>query len=322
MPKRSARNNPKHNSELNEENTSKNLLGIANLILTGIIGIAVALYVNSSNQQSQRDLLQIQAESASNLALTQAASAKELAELQAELDRRAKMASLELSMPCQYYSMCSEAIKIRNLGPATATNIKVVISISQIKDIWQNSINDISAFKVETFPPSRDVIIKETSADLIYPSIEGNNSYEVIISNLSPQSQFVIKLSLSETIPVDIKEVNRKASVKCSEAEVCLGTAPLWEYLFFTHPVSQFYVSADCDNCEGTWVIRDSYFVSSITDSNALKMFGFTVRPNEFSADFAESYAIPSGIEYTPATAPIVLEVSRKDDGTFEITEK
>lgn len=116
--------------------------------------------------------------------------------------------------------------------------------------------------------------------------------------------------------------MNGKATVTCSEAEACLGTSPLWEYLFAIHPVSRFYVFGECDNCEGSWALDDSYFVSSITDPNALKCMVLRCDQKEFSSDFIESYAIPAGLDFVPATSPIVLSVERDKEGRFVITEK
>src|SRR5690348_12627647 len=83
------------------------LISIANLMITGIIGIVIALMINDRERQ-----LQLQ------LATQDEQVQTKLIELKTQLDRQSDLAHLTFTRPCLYTISCSGSMEVSNSGPA------------------------------------------------------------------------------------------------------------------------------------------------------------------------------------------------------------
>ena len=110
----------------------KEWLTVAQLLLTAFTGIFLALYFRARDEDLRRDLIS----------------------LQAETERQAHLAHIDLVPICATSRSCDGTVEIRNLGPAAATNIRTVLVIESLDPAWKARIEDVGRFAVRRFPPS------------------------------------------------------------------------------------------------------------------------------------------------------------------------
>ena len=136
--------------------TSEIWLRVANIIVTAIIGIGVAIFLNHREEQLRLDLAdrdkQLQ---------------KELIALKAEKEIQAGFAQLELGRAYWYYPNCA-GVEVRNSGPAIARNIIADIYVYSIDELWKPWIDDTSKFEIKSYPPLVDIAIEYRNSDLPY----------------------------------------------------------------------------------------------------------------------------------------------------------
>ena len=270
-------------------------LNIANLILTAIIGIAIAIFLKYRDEQVQKDIIA----------------------LQAEIEQQASLAHLEVATTCLYYTSCDGAIEIKNLGPASARNVKAVIALEVVDEAWEPLVDDISRFTVRKFPPSLDITMQTRTVDVLYDfqMVSGNNAVELSIDTLPPDSRFQVLLTFTPQGPVKEYEVSIPVTMYIDDGRAqMLSEAPLRQYLEKRFQVASFSGTTTCENCEGS----PSKITFQVSVLQGWGLQTIDLQENEQGLEWQTlvraSYQMPEVVSHTPISSPIYLNVIGPDE--------
>lgn len=228
-------------------------LSITNLVLTAIIGIGIALYLNARNENFQKQLIDIQ--------------------------NNAKLANIEITYKDVILSSgignsnTNGYIIIKNNGPAVAENLRVAICMKTVNEQWRESINDISQFNITIDDISRkykpEISKSECGTDVNF------NTLSVDIDSLSPQESisFTIKgayaildrqlvggernvhilIPIKGTAINGLMEIDRSYINSMSDDELSKYVSNQFEdYITSNYYAATFTASASCNNCVTT----------------------------------------------------------------------
>lgn len=277
-------------------------LSIANLVLTAVIGILVALYLKSRDE---------------DLALTLAQRNEEFQRQLIDIQTKAEFAQLEVTEYCLNILTCNGGFSIKNIGPATAKNIKLVVFVNKVYSPWVGIVHDIDSFEIKVDNPSLQVNISSVGVSTINGlDMLGNNAYEVSIDNLPPNSMGTFSMALQDDNYVETtltKTFSVKYLIDLGGPGHYIIHRPMTRFLESKFPVAYFLVNASCDNCQGNssgvYII-----VSSLTNwsNRVLKqetINGLQLETFEIEIDILT----PRSIEFDPLDDITNLEY-RSDD--------
>ncbi len=279
------------------------ILGISNLILTAIIGIGVAIYLNYRDEQIQKNLITIQAET----------------------ERQSNLAHLQVSPTCLYYGSCSGSFSIKNLGAAHAKNVKVIVILEYVNEDWTSVISDIKYFSIKTLAPSLDITTSSVKIDTLYLSpVAGYNAYEISIANIPPQDEVNILLERYQSTLTQSHTANFPATIYVNSDDPIDQLAlhiHLKKYLEKRFNVAGFSINTSCENCEGN-IDKPIVVVSSLGGWGLS-----TIDYSEFDSGFNWNinmfitFEKPKDIIFVPNNDPIYLKSSVSSDGEFILQE-
>lgn len=280
------------------------ILGISNLVLTAIIGIGIAIYLHYRDEQAQKDLIA----------------------LQAETQRQSSLAHIKITPTCLYYTSCAGSVLLTNTGPANAKNIKIVIVLGYVSEEWSPYIKDIKQFQIKTFPPSVDIVTSTRKVDTLYfPSELENNAYELTISNLPPQEEMRILLDRDQSIATQTYTINAPVTIYIQSTEPTAQLAldiPLRKYLEERYNIAGFSIATSCENCEGN--IDEPTIVVSSLGSWGFHTTDFTSDNDGFnwSMNMNIDVEMPNEITYTPNNSPLYLRATFSNDANEFILQE
>lgn len=318
-------------NKINESKNSRresrlsNKIGIANLILTAIVGIGVTLYINYRDEVLQKELVYLQGE-------VEEQTQRELLKLQSEIQEAESMAHLQVKDTCMYIGTCSGSVAVSNIGSAQAQDTRIVITLQDVSDEWDEVIQDINWFKVIKLPASLEIGSREDRVDVLYPNnrIVGNNALILTVSEMPPHSGVDMVIMLDEELRkgLDVREVSVDRDVTVylprSDEEIYFRIA-LQKYFENSYSIARFSIESNCNNCTGGEV-SDTAHVS------ALGTWGYSFSPstieptNPFIGEtwnlrMSAKIIIPKDSEFSPDLSPLFLQVSQRADGSLEILE-
>ncbi len=277
-------------------------LNIANLVLTAVIGIFVALYLKSREE---------------NLAITLAQRNEEFQRQLIDIQAKAEFAQLEVVEYCLNVLTCNGGFSIKNIGPAVAKNIKLVVFVNKIYSPWVDIVHNIESFEFKVDNPSLQININPVRVNTINGlDMLGNNAYEVSIDNLPPNSTGIFSIMLKNDNYVEttfIKTFSVKYLIDLGGPGHYIIHRPMTKFLESKFSVAHFLVNASCDNCQGN---NSGVYItaSSLTNWNNTVLKQETT--NDLQLEFFEikiDALIPRGIEFDPLGDFTNLEY-RSDD--------
>lgn len=277
-------------------------LSIANLVLTAVIGIFVALYLKSRDE---------------SLALTLAQRNEEFQRQLIDIQAKAEFAQLEITEYCLNVLTCNGGFSIKNVGPATAKNIKLVVFVNKVYSPWADIVHDIGSFELKVDNPSLQVNINPVRVSTINGlDMSGNNGYEVSIDNLPPNSTGIFSVVLQNDNYVEVtftKTFSVKYLIDLGGPGHYIIHHPMTKFLESKFPVAYFLVNASCDNCQGN--NSGVYItVSSITNWNNSVLKQETINGLQLETfEIKIDTLTPRGIEFDPLDDFTNLEY-RSDD--------
>lgn len=271
-------------------------VSIANLILTAIIGIGMAIFLKYRDEQIQKDAI-----------LLQAQVQKEIIAMQATLESDNNSAHLEISKDCLYWTSCDGTVTIKNTGPGDAKNVHVTINIDDISDDWREAVKDISVFKLKKFPPSLKINSNTTRVDTLYNfiEIEGDNAFEISIDLLPKGGEFSILLSLNDTVPTKKASASRPVTFYDTPDLGPLLLDVLDPFVESIFPIASFAVDSTCENCDGK-SITAHFIMSSIYKTGSEK---FNTDGDTTMFNLTTIYLIPEDLpNHEPNTSPLYIK--------------
>ncbi len=222
-------------------------ISIGNLLLTAIIGIAVAVYLNIRNEEFQKQLVTLQ--------------------------NQTEIAKLDLENAITNV----DGFKIINQGPAIAKNIRAVVCLYNMHASWENAITDIDNFVVKTENISLNFSKQYTRTECGNSSILGNDSLVITLDALSPDQSATFSIGFSNDLPVEYLKVTRKAHLAIDNLLYPKNNSlsledylanPVNNYLEETladesQPAITFLIDVSCDNCNINKNIEYLYLMSA-----------------------------------------------------------
>lgn len=287
-------------------------LGVGNLILTAVIGIFVAAFISYRDEQTQKELIQLQ----TNI---EAQTQKELLQLQTDLAIESSQANIEIQNVCMYFTSCDGSFLIKNTGPATAKNIKIIIVFNSIADEWVTTITDINNFTVKKFPATLDASIQEKNVDVLYyfQEVTGKNAFEIHVDELPLNGEFRILISLSPSISVTEHSIDKQTTLYFNPGDTFyyLLSDALGNYLENLFSVAEFDVIGVCENCTG------EPSETRIVVSTLLSWGYNTIQASsdEQIIQLNADYYLPTDMVPTTDSSPMYLQIS-SNDGKVSIT--
>jgi hypothetical protein len=243
-------------------------LSILNLILTAIIGIGIAIYLNIRNENFQEQLVVLQ-------------SKAQLANITVE-NIKSTLNWFDLYTGFEVKSSEPYGFIIKNNGPATATSLQLAICIGKNailstlplspsytrEEIPNLEVEDISQFNIST----NDIFLQSSgtiaSAQYFQSAVDTpqNNLLTLLIPSLPPGSELPVQIEISERLPHKIVVIKRDVQLLIpTPNQESLSDADLISFaeqnmkLYFDHnysAIADFTVQAKCTNC----VVEESLF--------------------------------------------------------------
>ena len=256
-------------------------ISIANLVLTMVIGIVIAILLKRSEQNFQADLqkkdqdfqvtLQTRDE---NLQATLQARDEALQKSLVELQITANQANIQIS---HHMNMDSRGnayallqnndgneIKVANIGNTVADNVTITICLTSVNPAWQEIITSIDKFDIKQL---NTAILSASSYTTLNCEFEfsekGNNAFRLKIDKLPPGQEAEITIILKDINHFDDSystinafmvipqtELTKDAEIRWLRmTSVVYTMPPLTNLIMSKLSVAQFNASASCDNC-------------------------------------------------------------------------
>jgi hypothetical protein len=244
---------------------------LANLTITIIVGIFVAIFLQHNNQQFLAEQqVREQGFSVTQTAREQSFSAtqqamnaefqRQLLSLQSDIQKKSELANLKFEVTCSIhyfpYKDCNDSIYVENLGPASANDIRIVVYIDNVTTPWIGLITDSNQFKISSENPA---LVFKTYTEKItpyfsYPVLQGDNSTTITIEKLPPDSKAMFTLFYKREA-VEDKVYKTKLRLvyptnKFSEWSK-LDESIISTFAWRKFIIASFIGSVTCDNCAG-----------------------------------------------------------------------
>lgn len=279
-------------------------LSFGNLLVTIIIGVGVAIFLNYRNEKIQKEIIQLQASIDQQLSSQQVEAQKQLIEFQIENERKSELANIQVTELCYYVAGCDGTFDVRNIGPADASDIRIVIYSPYVTDDWLPTIQDLSAFRVRILSPLVDFTVTQTTVDSFSVTnvLSGLNAFEIVVRKLKVDQNFYVAVELSPSLSLKQYETTRFVTIHKTTDIFYLDA--LRKYFYQQeYPVARFDVDLDCSNCV-TKSFLDSIVVSSIKDWHWERV---SQSENIDELTVSITYLMPDAIYHIPRTDKIEL---------------
>lgn len=286
-------------------------ISVLQLLVTVLTGVGVALLIGHRNQELQLQLAQQEDH-----------LQRELVTLQAEAERQASLAHLELRPTCVYVTSCGGAFQLRNNGPAAARDVETIIIVVDVNALWRRVLTDSQMLFVENFPPTLDVTETPKRVDVFYPGVSpnGNNAIESSVDLLPPggELQTLISFSVYHTF-VEVVAISRTLTISNvvtpdDTAGLVSNTNLLRRYLENKYWIAKFSVETICSNCEVTE--QEKFFIPI----SALGSWNYSPSGNN-QYNLEIYYYVPEGSGHLPDSSPLQLEVQALPNGGLELRD-
>ena len=310
----------------NSESDISSRLAIANLILTAIVGIGVAIYINFRNEAVQKEIVLLQAEAEERVQ-------REILQLESEISRAENTPQITIKETCLYYISCDGSVAVSNNGLGQAKNVRIVVVLRQVAEEWQHIVQDIGQFNLLTLPASQRIDSREEEVDVLYPmrNFKGNNAFIMDIPELPTNGGVDILIAhapaYDQNSDLIRHEIKRTVTLNLPQStETVYFSNALYQYFESLYSIAQFSVEVSCDNCEGENAHQDIY-VSS------LGALGYTVTyltENEINPlhgdvlilDLTATLLMPDDeVEYYPDQSDLFLQATVDSNGNLIIKE-
>ena len=281
-------------------------LSLGNLLVTLIVGIGVAVFINYRNEKIQLEIIELQANIDRQLSSQQLDAQKQLIELQAENEKKSKTANIEITEVCAYYWGCDGVLEIKNLGIADASDIRIILYSPAIPDSWLPSIKDINAFSVRMLSPSINYTINQITVDTLSNSnlASSPNAFEIIVKDLSAGQNFYIITKPSTSLPLKKFEINRHVAMHMTEKLFYLDA--LRTYFNQQFAVATFNVELECQNC----IVASSPSWFNVSSVESWDWDYVSESENLVELNIPITYFMPEVVNHIPETENLDLEVT------------
>ena len=218
----------------NQDSKLATSLAIANLLLTFVASIFLAIVFHLSDRQLQQELTQ------RNEALMY-----DLTTLQENLQRQRNFAHLSIS-PCAR-SACAT---VTNTGPAIATDVRVLF-LREWVNLQMPDSDGSETIDYWTFVASPPLLRVVSNPKKVNPLSRGTDATELELETLAPGQTLEVQISV-DTSRTGLGVYNHSSELIAPQIEGRDIAQAITEALDNSSPaLARFRVSATCDNCEG-----------------------------------------------------------------------
>ncbi len=285
-------------------------IGLSNIIVSLLVGVVVAIYLNFRAEQFQTDMVNLQAR------------------IQGEYN------SAHLQIACPHID-CTQMFTVTNTGFGVAKSVNVVIAISSVTPLWTPFVDAIDKFRLSIRPFSASVRVTpiiDTSVNAL-PSGK-NNAYLLALDNLGPNTSLTVSIHTDNLYQSSegTKEYKQRYRATlyytAAEGQALSNAKSIEEVIndfidnnFFE--IANFTMEASCASCAGdTSYARFPSFEPSVDNNNFLvtsnsETFMPTVAPTKLSnsgydlaVSFAVDYIVPKVSNQISIPSPLYLQVN------------
>lgn len=205
----------------------KNWSIFLNAILTILIGVGVAIYLQKDQQSFEIS--------------------------KQESNQEAQFANIKIEVanqcPQNTYYYCAESLIVSNESNTIAKNIKIAISLTSVGKFWVNEILDVSSFDVSATNPATS-FVAINKVDTSQNSI-GNKIKIVEIKTLPAKSNVVFMLRSLKLSELENPVINKtKTILFVVPREMQIPTDEFNDYLKKNYFIAGFSVFFSCENCK------------------------------------------------------------------------
>lgn len=275
------------------------------ILVSFVIGIS-SLFMSYQAIQSQKELASVQIN-----------NQEELAQFQADLQRKNNFAHLRLTQGDFSFS-------ITNDGPNIANNVNIWVTLIGIEPIWNTIVKNINSFKLIYSEPALVSSIRTVNHAINSPQkIVGNNSYQINIAALAPGEELDTDINLNDSLltvdhrfdkVINIYFANQVLSDKSEPTVDAEAKLYLRNYSYNTYQLASFDISLGCNNCEedsyhsaGT-IISLSYLNIIDTKLSYVKSYS---KYHQWTGQTQIEYFLPKGANHLPIDFPQNLQITQ-----------
>lgn len=275
------------------------------ILVTFIIGIC-SLFMSYQAIQSQRELTSVQI-----------SNQEQLAQFQADLQRKNIFAHLKLAEG-------DFSFTITNDGPNIANNVNIWVTLIGIEPIWNIVVKNINSFKLIYSEPALVSSINTTNHAInSSQKIDGNNSYQINIAALAPGEELDTDINLNDSILTEDHRIDKLMNIYFANStlsdysEATINTEAsvyLNNFGYENYQIASFDISLGCNNCEediyhssGT-IISLSYLGISDTKPSYVKSYR---KYHQWTGMVQIEYYLPKGAIHLPIDFPQNLQITQ-----------
>lgn len=253
-------------------------IAIANLALTAVVGIAVAIYLQRAEQNFQAELQKKNED-----------FQRQLVQLQSEVSNDSQSARLNIVSFCDESGTmrttfsCNgvHGFEIENYGQAVAENLRIAVYNYDLSGYWASAINDISQFHFSTPNLSFKLKSETTHTERLLTYIKGDNTIIFTIDKMPPNSKIMFYVYVDPDIPTknisfiwELPVSYPSANKQIWESQNGYLLTSFFEDLVGTK-IANFHGDVSCDNCQKidgkiAFEIPSLIKVSSVTSEEPL----------------------------------------------------
>lgn len=269
-------------------------LAVANLVLTGIVGIAIAIFLQFNNQRFTEE----QQLNQQNFLATQQALQQDFQNKQS-ISNIVKYSSVGMigNFDTYVYSDIEKYFRVlfdfRNNGPAIANNLNISVCIYSTGPMWESTINSIEAFEIT--PVNSSINYEKTVTNRVCSNKmpDGITNNTILFSFESiPPNQY-IRISLKPPKYSFDREVTDSTKVHAIIPNTLISTnqnekiyifssrgssdfiSAMDDYLTSKTAIARVDAEAFCDNC--TVNIEHFFSTQSVSTASERKVVNFEV---------------------------------------------
>ncbi len=298
------------NTAENQKPSFDKWLSVTNIVLTAIVGIGVAIYIQIRNENFQKRL-QDEKDNGSFTNLT--------------------FNPLSMGALSSTYDLTGGGFSIQNDGETNAINIRTFICLKSLSQGWDDNIPDISSFGIDYSNPSLNLRIENSESSQCIRMSGSSNSILITLDTLPPKSQFSITLKPTFA-DIGDSQINTYYYSNISilypiemSAESCARSVQ--EFFRREYSLADFEVSVSCENCVETETKYEFLLADTLSmySGECISPFKYSNYQSSIFDNFYLSRYIPSSVVYKyPQTVinrtdPLYLWIS--ESGIDEISK-
>lgn len=224
-------------------------------LLIGILSLGITSYLSYFGVQTQKEIANLQA-----------TAQVQTIRLQQELQNNNALAHLELTS-------LHDGFLITNNGPAAATNINIIMIITDVAIKWQKYVNSLNQFSIEIEPAAAAAAINEIHAPSYsygYNSASSKNAFQILMSSILPGDSVYVFINFTDLKGAEQHSYHGRATLYTYPQSVSPDSEQISNFLENTTykytatelGVADFNTTASCNECYFQYINNSNSYIN------------------------------------------------------------